>query len=918
MSDNSSSSEKISHKQALEAYKLLNDYQESIKKYSEIEEEYDNVFGSGYEGIETDWEIALKQMKTVMELEDKNYQFGRLAHISTKQFEEQRRVFKRLSSEYEKAFSGVSDSYDLLSRLFDREILDVHKTGIREVYEKLDRCSNSFDLLENWIRFVSLLKQLKQYGLDKVIDCFIGHELPPKDTVLAYKKNYYRQWIDYVVHQSGDILSGFSRIKHDKSVEVFQSKDSIQFDISKVQIKSKLSKNRPAVDLRSPGSEVFTLTREAEKKRKQKSIRQILTEAGNLVQELKPCFLMSPLSVSTYLNSTNVEFDVVIFEEASQVFPWDALGAIYRSKQLICVGDTKQMPPTNFFTAAIESESSDEEEGDINDFESILDICSTVFSQFSLKWHYRSRYEQLISFSNRNFYQNDLVTFPSSQLDKRWIGVDYYNVDGTFDHRVNRKEAEFIVDLVYENFKSFPNRSLGVVAFSIARQDMIERLLTKKRQTDPSFEEFFRKDAIEPFFVKNLETVQGDERDTIIFSIAYAKDPQGRMGMRFGPLGNVGGERRLNVAISRAKHNVQVVSSIHCTDIDLSRTGARGVSLLRDYLDYAEHGEEALERSLNVNPFAEFDSEFEEEVYDFLKENGFEADTQVGCSHFQIDIGLKRPNSSEYVLAIECDGATYHSSRNARDRDRLRQEILERMGWKFYRIWSTDWFRNTAIEKQALLSACRNALEGRSAVSEPKEIILPVKSESFEEEVKPARFEFPKYVMSNDNLLMGTESNVFDVIKKIVEKEAPVSEEWLLKRVVGMFGRQKVTAPVVKAYEEVMAGCMEKGITRRNGFLYLNGMKKYVFRVPDGTTRREIKQIASEELAVGMLTFIKQNLRVERYGLYQSIARNLGFSRIGENIYSHLDNALSMINGLVDIDGDNISLKDAVIESTRK
>ena len=398
---------------------------------------------------------------------------------------------------------------------------------------------------------------------------------------------------------------------------------------------------------------------------------------------------------------------MVVFDEASQIFPQDAIGAIYRADQLIVVGDSKQMPPSNFFNATIEAEDNDEETGDVTDFESILDLCSTSMQQLRLRWHYRSRYEQLITFSNKNFYDSDLVTFPSSKVDAPGIGVDYYHVDGVFDRKVhtNRKEAEFIVDLIYQNIEKYPNRSLGVVAFSVAQQDLIDKLLSKRRQSTPEKEYFFKNDVKEPFFIKNLETVQGDERDTIIFSIAYGIDAQGRLLHNFGPLNRVGGERRLNVAVTRAKCNVQLVSSMHYTDIDLKHTSAEGAKLLREYLDYAENGSVALERSISVSPFEQFDSDFELEVCDYLRSKGFAVDTQVGCSGFRIDLGLKLPDSSDYVLAIECDGATYHSSKNARDRDRLRQEILERMGWKFYRIWSTDWFRNKSVEQSFFTSA---------------------------------------------------------------------------------------------------------------------------------------------------------------------------------------------------------------------
>ena len=412
------------------------------------------------------------------------------------------------------------------------------------------------------------------------IDAAIGQNVEPKQIVGAFQKQFYYQWIDSILSGT-PVLSAFNRISQDQAISTFSEKDTEQFEINKAKIRADLSSKRPSLDMIASGSALAILLREGEKKRKQKSIRSLLAETGELVQRIKPCFLMSPLSVSTFLAPDSVHFDVVVFDEASQIFPQDAIGAIYRAKQLIVVGDSKQMPPSNFFNASIEAEDSDEETGDVTDFESILDLCSTSMQQLRLRWHYRSRYEQLITFSNKNFYDSDLVTFPSSKADAPWIGVDYYHVDGIFDRKAhtNRKEAEFIVDLIYQNIEKYPNRSLGVVAFSLAQQDLIDKLLSKRRQNTPEKEFFFKNDGNEPFFIKNLETVQGDERDTIIFSIAYGVDAQGRLLHNFGPLNRVGGERRLNVAVTRAKCNVQLVSSMHYTDIDLKRTSAEGAKL---------------------------------------------------------------------------------------------------------------------------------------------------------------------------------------------------------------------------------------------------------------------------------------------------------------------------------------------------
>lgn len=701
---------------------------------------------------------------------------------------------------------------------------------------------------------------------------------------------------------------------HDQQVNTFSKEDNTQFAISKVQIRAKLSQNRPSLDYLSPGSAVSVLLREGEKKRKQKSIRKLMDEAGELIQVIKPCFLMSPLSVSTFLNTDSVKFDTVVFDEASQIFPQDAIGAIYRGKQLIVVGDSRQMPPSNFFGSNVELDDGDEETGDITDFESILDLCSTTFAQLRLRWHYRSRYEQLITFSNRHFYDNDLVTFPSSTTDKKWIGVDYYCVeDGIFDHRSrnNRKEAEYIVDLIYKNIERYPDRSLGVVAFSVSQQDLIDKLLSKRRQADPSKEFFFRRDAEEPFFIKNLETVQGDERDTIIFSVAYAKDSSGRLMHNFGPLNRVGGERRLNVAVTRAKFNVQLVASIHHTDIDLGRTKAEGARLLKNYLDYAENGAVAIEREINVNSFEQFDSEFELEVCEFLRQNGYDVDTQVGCSNFRIDLGIKRHDTSDYVLAVECDGATYHSSKNARDRDRLRQQILENMGWKFYRIWSTDWFKNTSVEKERLLKAAKEAMkddvphEINSNSNEENETSA---DEVFEETMHENHKTFPEYKQA-DVYRFSVTDNFQAFVKKVMDIEAPVSEEWLLKRIPWMFGREKVTKAVKDEYEKKMFRCERNGIIRRNGFLYSSDMKEFELRVPNGVDdKRDINYICREELGSGMFEIIKQNMSIEKESLYKYLAKLLGINRLTDKVVWKMDDALEAIKSLVEIDNGIISI----------
>ena len=898
---------KTDYKLAVNGMETLRSYQQQMSEFNRLQAAVQGVLGRAYAGVDTDFARCLDELCALKEIHASGVAFKKLAGMSVAQFEAEQPVFAELSSRYEEAFAEKETAVERTMARFNLQEYDLPRAPLISLLKKCEGCYENADRLDNWCEFIKLLQLLKALDLNGFVDIAIGKKVNANQIVSAYKKAFYTQWIDATLRESPALMS-LARVPHDEAVKRFKEKDELHFEINKAKIKATLSAQRPSVDMVAQGSSIAVLLREGEKKRKQKGIRTLLSEIGELAQTLKPCFLMSPLSVSTYLSS-DMQFDVVIFDEASQIFPQDAVGAIYRGKQLIVVGDSKQMPPSNFFNAATDMDFDDEME-DITDFESILDLCSTTLPQRRLKWHYRSRYEQLISFSNKNFYDNDLITFPSSKTDKAGIGVDFVYVNGTFDRKTktNRAEAEKIVDMVFEHIENYPNRSLGVVAFSIAQQGLIDKLLSKRRQQDPSKDFFFKSDKIEPFFVKNLETVQGDERDTILFSVAYAKDAQGKLLLNFGPINREGGERRLNVAVTRAKCNVKLVSSMRHTDIDLSGSKSVGARLLRDYLDYAENGAVTLDRALSDNPFERLDSDFELEVYDFLLENGYTVERKLGCSAFKIDLAVKRPDSSDFALAIECDGAAYRLSKTTRDRDRLRQDVLERMGWSFYRIWSTDWFRNKRVEKERLLAAVKRALVAPSKLVEQSES----KDVSFEETVVEKRFAFPAYQMA-DELSISKKMNydILRVIRAMLEIEAPLSEEWLLKRIVFLFGgREKVTSVVQDYYNRVMWDCKSQGIVRRNGFLYLQGKEIPTLRVPMAMqTPREIKYIALEELANGLKEVLKRNVTAEKTGVFKFIAEQLGFARMGDAISAQLENALALISKDVEINGEMLSLK---------
>ena len=891
---------KLKYDQAVDFAENLTKLQDATAEYSKNEAAVPGCLGSCYHGPDTDWDHVMTDLNTLKGyLTDNTQIFGRLKKMSADEFAGGKEQFGTDSEILRARMAEIAEVKQRISQQFSPKVLDLEKNSYQYCMQKMNACLENFDKLGNWISFTSLLQKLEEADLLGFVAALIEKKVDPHQMAGIYRRAFYKQWIEYVLFSDPELAS-FSRITQDQAVRIFTEKDKAQYEISKIQIKSELSQNRPNLELVAGGSAVAILLREGQKKRKQMPIRKLLAETGGLVQKIKPCFLMSPLSVSTFLDPEKISFDTVVFDEASQIFPQDAIGAIYRGKQLIVVGDSKQMPPSNFFNSTADIDEDDEDVGDVADFESILDICSAVFTTERLAWHYRSHYEQLIAFSNYNFYNNNLVTFPSASTDHKGIGVDYYYVNGTFDRKskTNRAEAEFVVDLIYQNIKEYPKRTLGVVAFSAAQKKLIEDLLQKKRNEDPSYEWFFNQDRTEPFFVKNLETVQGDEWDTVIFSVAYARDSQGRFIQNFGPLNREGGERRLNVAVTRAKDNVQLVASIHYTDIDLSNSGSEGVRLLRAYLDYAQNGEQALERAVTLSGEDRFDSPFEQEVCDFLRDNGYTVDTQVGCSGYRIDLGLRKPDSSEYLLAIECDGATYHSSKNARDRDCLRQRVLENMGWRFYRIWSTDWYKNAAVERTRLLQAAQEAV---LRLSPPKEKAVKPSTENTPEAIEK-RFvelsrenesEFPEYKELDALWVIKRENSLLEGVRKILETEAPLSEEYLLKRIVSLFDREKVTKVVTDAFDRAMDRCESRGIIRRNKFLYLAGMKEIKLRVPGD--RREIKYISIEELAEGFYMLISQNVTVSRDNLYKTMTNLLGFNRTGEAIVERYDVALQWL-----------------------
>lgn len=560
----------------------------------------------------------------------------------------------------------------------------------------LDEIIASAPSLNAWCHWVNAKRLAEQYGLDALVrgleTGLINWGETEESTEAAICS-----WLAPLLIDASDVLRNFSASKHDDLVEQFRKLDEDVANTTGKFIAAKLAAGMPDTTGPNAPHEYGVLSREVQRQRGHKPVRQLVHELGSCLLDLTPCFMMSPLSVAQFLPSDYQAFDLVVFDEASQITVWDAVGAIARGKNVIVVGDPKQMPPTNFFNRAQDMDDSDEA-----DLESILDqAMGASVAYHRLTGHYRSRHESLIAFSNHQYYQNSLATYPCA--DTRDTAVVWHRIDGLYSRgssRNNPIEARAVVAEVVRRLKDpeLQKMSIGIVTLNSEQQQLIENLLDDERRKDYSLERFFKEDYSEPVFVKNLETVQGDQRDIICLSVGYGPTEPGAltMSMNFGPLNRQGGERRLNVAITRASTEMLVFTSFDPSMIDLSRTPSMAVKDLKAYIDYAARGPVSLaQRTHFTNDADQFDSDFEQSVATRLREKGWQLRTQIGVSKFRIDLGVLDPDAGGSFLAgIECDGASYHSSPSARDRDRVRHIILQNLGWQLIRIWSTDYFIN--------------------------------------------------------------------------------------------------------------------------------------------------------------------------------------------------------------------------------
>lgn len=600
-------------------------------------------------------------------------------------------------------------------------------------------------------RLTELEDEIERLGAGEIVNEL--REYPPAPESLA--DTFEHAWLSSCMEaltaaHSG--LAGFNGRTHDRMASEFRELDEERIAVARARVRRGHAERVIQAMNEHPEQEQV-VKREAMRKARFRPFRQLVREAPDVLTSVRPCWMASPLSVSHLLPAVRDLFDVVLFDEASQVLPEDAVPALLRARNAIVAGDRHQLPPTTFFAAVEDDESDLKEEEVTKGFESILDLMSGMLDPWPLDWHYRSRDESLITFSNKHIYGNRLVTFPAPSHDRAITHVLVEAAtprDGEEDS--SSDEVRRVVELVIRHAEQRPEESLGVIALGIKHSRRLEGAIDEARKSRPDLDGFFAESRSERFFVKNLERVQGDERDTIILSVGYGKDRAGKLPYRFGPLLYAGGERRLNVAITRARAQMTIVSSFSHVDMDPSRSKARGVELLRLYLEYAASGGTHLSEAAT----SEFDSNaFERDIADALRDKGIPLLEQWGASRYRIDLVAQHPTEpGRFVLAIECDGATYHSSATARDRDRLRQQHLERLGWRFHRIWSTDWFSRRDSEIERAIGAYEAAVRTADGERQPRgnstrpKATVPATTVQFSR--RPKRPPIPKYPKIDD------------------------------------------------------------------------------------------------------------------------------------------------------------------------
>lgn len=759
-----------------------------------------------------------------------------------------------------------------------------------DAQQKADAVIEALPQLKEWTGIVTICNKLREFGIGNVADAYINGEVPTEQLIGAFDCDISKAMVTTVISRSSE-LSRFQGTLFEDTIRRFGEVMDNFSTLSIKELAAELSAKIPAPGSSANSSEIGILQKAIKSGGRMMSIRKLFDSIPNLLRRMCPVMLMSPISVAQYIDPSYPKFDLVIFDEASQLPTCEAVGAIARGENVIVVGDPKQLPPTSFFA----SNQIDEENYEKEDLESVLDDCLALsMPQKHLLWHYRSRHESLIAYSNSKYYENKLYTFPSP--DDQVSEVSWVHVEGYYDKsstRTNKAEAQAVVAEICRRLRDEKLRklSIGVVTFSMPQQNLIDDLLMDAYRDDPKLEEYAN-EMYEPILIKNLENVQGDERDVIMFSIGYGPDKDGKVSMNFGPLNRDGGWRRLNVAISRSKCQMIVFSVITPDMIDLSRTRSDGVEGLKGFLEFAAKGRSALPvRAGSVSSTEGFETVVAAEI----KKLGYDCKCSVGCSDYKIDVAVVNPDKPDsYIMGINCGSEAHYHNGTASDRNLSQPAVLRGLGWNVMNVYIIDWLDNKQKVLGKIKAEIDAAVERFRAPETAPEVEEKKKQELVFETEQVSSFDesFDKYepfrikaLGTSDSFNESSLAKISSCINEILAAEAPMNKKVLAKKTFSCWGISRAGANMKALFESAFANTDARITTAgENEYVWLSSQVPEEYdkcrTVYSGDEKRDIDDVAPEEIAVGIREIMSRQVAMAREDLLREVAHLFGFTRV--------------------------------------
>jgi len=898
-------------------------YQEEVAYLNMHAEHFPSLFGKYGKKAAEDWDViaqivedtALMNAFILTYAQDITRAASVKEHIA-KQLSDGIASFKNLHG---RALSEINDLLSQLDKATEQlsaqlgidtvMLYNDSKDWISAATQQLNRWLANLDKLKDWYQWLLARERLDKLGIGIIADEYKNRNIDTEQVLNTYIKSLNKAYITHIISVEPQLELFKGKLFNDV-IQKYKDLTNRFEQLTRKELVARLASSIPSFTREAAqNSEVGILQRNIKNNARGISIRRLFDQIPTLLSRMCPCMLMSPISVAQYIAPDAEKFDLIIFDEASQMPTYEAIGAIARGANIVIVGDPKQMPPTNFFSV----NNVDEENIEMEDLESILDDCLALSMPSKyLLWHYRSKHESLIAFSNSEYYNNKLLTFPSP--DNINSKVRLIHIDGVYDKgksRQNKKEAQAVVDEISRRLRDpeLRKRSIGVVTFSSVQQSLIEDLLSDLFLFNPQLETLAL-ESDEPIFIKNLENVQGDERDVILFSVGYGPDSNGQVSMNFGPLNRMGGERRLNVAVSRARYEMIIYSTLRSDQIDLNRTSAIGVAGLKRFLEYAEKGEQIVSERKAITP--DTSCGIENIIAERLRQKGHLVHTNIGCSGYRIDIVIvDKTNPECYVLGILCDGDNYRKAKTTRDREIVQSSVLRQLGWNICRIWTMDWWENPDDVIETLLRAIHDA-ENNAGKPQPVMELEPVQEETLrtaqeEPDLKhiesadtPNRGEvyIPTALMSVEHpseafLSPEYQKLIFHQIDEVMETEAPVSRTLLCKRILQAWGISRL-GQRLDAYFDTLLNQCNYFLSKHEDLTFLWKSEEQYSRYAGFRTQsgRDATDLPPEEVANAMKQLLIDEISLPTTDLSRLTAQLFGFARSGANVDASMKRGL--------------------------